>query len=281
MIRQNVQAFVVLCATVLVSTSTTSCPYQCKCLVVDNNTQVANCTDFPTKNMSITWNFLNISLDMRHRASPVFMSEKNSFENFTQVTRLHITGAGSIPFLNTSSFDKLLQLNELSLIKNGIRKINPEIFAKHWNLRYLSLRNNPEIVIAASFIMSKSIIELDLSECSLNTLRSEYFEGLPRLEILKAERNNITFLGPKFVPPSIKVLGLANNRIENVYGIYDDFEVYRHFGKIDLTENPVNCTCKLWEIGEKLSHDKVVFEQTITCKNTGKSLNFMMWCIGK
>lgn len=280
MIQRDMQAFMVLFAMVIASAFTMPCPHPCKCFTVDNQTQVANCTDFPVNNMTITWDVLNISL-ARHHASPVFVMEKKSLENFTQLTHLLITGAGSIPFVNISSFDKLLRLNTLSLIKNGIKKINPNTFAKHWNLQYLSLRNNPELFVASSFIMSKSIIELDLSECSLNTLKTEYFEGLPRLEILRVKGNNLTILGSKFVPSSLKVLDLTNNRIENAYGVYDDFETYKHLTKIDLTGNPINCTCKLWEFGIKLSNEGVAFKHSITCKNTGKSLDYMQWCVGK
>lgn len=263
------QVLMILCALLIASASATSspCPHPCKCSTTDNGIQVANCTDLPDQ-VTTAWpqKILRIHFD-GHHASPIMLKNK-AFKHFPQLTYLDITG-GTIQYVGNLAFDGLPELVELNLVGTGIRKLHQNTFVSNRKLAFLSLRNNPRLFIAPSFLVSESITELDLSECALNTLKSVYFKSLPNLKYLFVMKNELKFLGSQFGPSTLKYVNLADNRIEN---IYEDLDVYKRLRTIDLTGNPINCTCELSEIDTKLTAKGVAFGNTIICKNTGKPL---------
>jgi len=170
------------------------------------------------------------------------------------------------------AFDGLPELVELNLVGTGIRKLHRNTFTNNRKLAFLSLSKNPRLFVGPSFLVSESITELDLSECGLTTLKSVYFKSLPNLKYLFATKNQIKSLGSQFGPSGVKFVNLAHNQIEY---INEDLEAYKRLRTIDLTGNPVNCTCELSEIDKKLSSRGVAFGNSITCNNTGKPLGDM------
>ncbi|VVC45466.1 Leucine-rich repeat domain, L domain-like [Cinara cedri] len=271
MIQQRVmQALVILGALFVASASAAAivpCPRPCKCFTTENGIQAANCTDLPDQ-MTTAWpqKILRIRFD-GHRASPIMLKNKG-FNHFPQLTFLDVAG-GTVQYVGNSAFDGLPDLLELNLVGTGIRKLHRDTFATNRKLAFLSLKNNPRLAVAPSFLASESITELDLSECALGALKSVYFKSLPNLKYLFAMKNELKSLGSQFGPPGLKYVNLAYNHIEN---IYDDLDAYKRLRTIDLTGNPVNCTCELSETDKKLSGKGVAFGNTIVCKNTGKPL---------
>lgn len=259
----------ILCALLIASALATSslCPRPCKCFTTNNGIQAANCTDLPDQ-MTTAWpqKILRIHFD-GHHASPIMLKNK-AFKHFPRLTYLDITG-GSIQYVGNLAFDGLPELVELNLVGTGIRKLHQNTFASNRKLAFLSLRNNPRLFVAPSFLVSESITELDLSECALSTLKSVYFKSLPNLKYLFVMKNELKFLGSQFGPSALKYVNLADNHIEN---IYEDLDVYKRLRTIDLTGNPINCTCELSEIDTKLTARGVAFGNTVKCKNTGKPL---------
>lgn len=261
----------ILCALFIASASSTPCPRPCKCFITNNGLQVANCTDLPDQTTT-TWPLKKLQINLEsHHESPVMLKNK-AFKHFPRLTYLDITG-GTIQYVGNSAFDGLPELIELNLVGTGIRKLHRNTFANNRKLAFLSLKRNPRLFIAPSFLVSESITELDLSECSLTTLKSVYFKSLPNLKYLFAIKNELKSLGSQFGPSSLKYVNLAHNQIEN---INDDLETYKRLRTIDLTGNPVNCTCELSEIDKKLIARGVAFGNTITCKNTRKPLGDMV-----
>lgn len=273
MIQQRVmQALVlVLCALYAASASATPCPRPCKCFAAENGILSANCTDLPDQTTA-AWpqKILRVHFDSP-RTSPIMLKNK-AFKHFPQLTLLDITG-GTVQYVGNSAFDGLPDLIELNLVGTAIRKLHRNTFATNRKLAFLSLKNNPRLFIAPSFIVSESITELDLSECALGTLKSVYFKSLPNLKYLFAMKNELKSLGSQFGPPGLKYVNLADNYIENVY---EDLDAYKRLRTIDLTRNPINCTCELLDIDKKLTARGVAFGNTITCKQTGKSLGDMV-----
>jgi len=204
------------------------------------------------------------------RASTVMLKNK-AFKHFPRLTYLDITG-GTIHYVGNLAFDGLPELVELNLVGTGIRKLHRNTFTNNRKLAFLSLSKNPTLFVGPSFLVSESITELDLSECGLTTLKSVYFKSLPNLKYLFATKNQLKVLGSQFGPSGVKFVNLAYNQIEY---IYEDLEAYKRLRTIDLTGNPVNCTCELSEIDKKLSSRGVAFGNSITCNNTGKPLNDM------
>lgn len=277
-IAQVMQALIILCAALFIaSASATPCPNACKCFTNDNGIQAANCTDLPDQ-MTTAWpqKILRIHFGNDH-ASPIMLKNK-AFKHFPRLTYLDITDV-TIQYVGISAFDGLPELLELNLVGTGIRKLPRDAFAGNRKLAFLSLKKNPRLFVGPSFLVSDSVTELDLSECALTSLKSVFFKSLTNLKYLFAMKNDLKVLGSQFGPPGLKYVSLAYNHIES---IHEDLETYKRLRTIDLTGNPVNCTCELSEIDRKLTARGVAFGNTITCKNTGKPLGDMIEvCVDK
>jgi len=200
------------------------------------------------------------------------MLKNKAFKHFPRLTYLDII-EGTIHYVGNLAFDGLPELVELNLVGTGIRKLHQNTFSNNRKLAFLSLSKNPRLFVGPSFLVSESITELDLSECGLTTLKSVYFKSLPNLKYLFATKNDLKVLGSQFGPSGVKFVNLAYNKIEY---IYENLEAYKRLRTIDLTGNPVNCTCELSEIDKKLSSRGVAFGNSITCNNTGKPLSDML-----
>lgn len=266
------KAFMILCALFYASASAISpCPHPCKCFTADNGIRVANCTDLPDQ-ITTTWpqKILRIHFES-YRATSIMLKNK-AFKYFPRLTYLDITG-GTVQYVGNLAFYGLPELVELNLVGTGIRKLHQNTFTLNRKLAFLSLRKNPRIFVGPSFLVSESITELDLSECALTSLKSVYFKSLPNLKYLFAEKNELKIVGAQFGPPSLKYVNLGHNQIEY---IQDDLEAYKRLRTIDLTGNPLNCTCELSDIDKKLTAKGVALGNSITCKNTGKPLGDML-----
>lgn len=279
MISQIMRAFTVLqCALFIASASATSttaatvpCPRPCECFTTDHGIQAANCTDLPDQ-MTTAWpqKVLRIRFEPGRNREPIMLKNK-AFKHFPGLTYLEITN-GPVRYVGNSAFDGLPELVELNLVGTGIRKLHRNTFANNRKLAFVSLKKNPGLLVSPSFIVSESVTELDLSACGLTALRSGYFKGLPNLKYLLATDNELKSLGPQFGPPGIKYVNLARNRIENVY---ENLETYKRLRTVDLTGNPVNCSCELSDVDRVLAARGVAFGNTIVCGNTGKPLGDM------
>ncbi|KAF0773099.1 protein windpipe-like [Aphis craccivora] len=271
MIPQAMQALMVLCALFIASASATPCPHPCKCFTTENGIQVANCTNLPDQ-MTTAWPQKILRIHFETDRGTTVMLKNKVFKHFPRLTYLDITG-GTIHYVGNLAFDGLPELVELNLVGTGIRKLHRNTFTSNRKLAFLSLSKNPRLFVGPSFLASESITELDLSECGLTTLKSVYFKSLPNLKYLFATKNDLKVLGTQFGPPGVKFVNLAHNKIEY---IYEDLETYKRLRTIDLTGNPVNCTCELSEIDKKLSSRGVAFGNSIMCNNTGKPLGDML-----
>ncbi|XP_025208090.1 protein windpipe-like [Melanaphis sacchari] len=271
MTPQVMQTIITLCALLIASTFATPCPHPCKCFTTENGIQVANCTDLPDQ-ITTTWpqKILRIHFDT-DRESTVMLKNK-AFKHFPRLTYLDITG-GTIHYVGNLAFDGLPELVELNLVGTGIRKLHRNTFTSNQKLAFLSLSKNPRLFVGPSFLVSESITELDLSECALTTLKSIYFKSLPNLKYLFATKNDLKVLSSQFGPSGVKYVNLAHNKIEY---INENLEAYKRLRTIDLTGNPINCTCELSEVDKKLSSRGVAFGNSITCNNTGKPLSDML-----
>ncbi|XP_025411631.1 uncharacterized protein LOC112684358 [Sipha flava] len=263
----------VLCALFVASASAAPCPRPCKCFADVNGIQAANCTELPVR-AATAWpqKILRLQLagDRAAVAAPMVLRDK-AFGHFPRLTYLDVSGR-AVQHVAALAFDGLPELVELNLARTGVKKLDRRAFAGNRKLAFLSLRGNPGLTVSPSFLVSDSITELDVSACGLTALKSVYFSGLPNLKYLFAANNRLKALGSQFAPPGIKYVDLANNRIGHVD---DDLEAYKRLRTVDLTGNPINCTCELSDVDRKLTARGVAFGNTVTCANTGLPLDDM------
>lgn len=264
------QVLTILCALfAATSASAALCPRPCKCFDDSKGMPAANCTDLPARTAT-AWPQKTLRIRFAATAAPVVL-RNNAFSEFPRLTYLDVTGR-AVQHAAASAFAGLPELVELNLAGTGLRKLDRRTFAGNRKLAFLSLRNNPGLMVSTSFLASDSVTELDVSACGLSALKSVYFAGLPNLKYLFAAGNRLKELGSQFAPPGIKYVNVADNRIGTVR---DDLETYKRLRTVDLTGNPVHCTCELSELDRRLAARGVAFGNTVTCANTGVPLGDM------
>ncbi|XP_050424362.1 uncharacterized protein LOC126835668 [Adelges cooleyi] len=274
MVSSIMQVLMFLCVLTGMSVASTSCPNRCKCFTTVHGISAVNCTDIPTavESSGNEWPQKVLRIHFKAgRTSPIMLKDR-IFKPFPRLTFLDITGH-KIGYVGSLAFDGLPELVELNLINTNIRKLDRNTFAGNSKLAFLSLKKNHGVIIGPSFLISNSITELDISECGLKTLKSVYFNGLPNLKYLFASKNELRSLGFQFGPSSLKYVNLAHNHITDVE---EDLESYKRLRTIDLTGNPINCTCELVDKDRILAAKGVALGNTINCVNTGRSLNDMI-----
>ena len=135
---------------------------------------------------------------------------------------------------------------------NGLEKIPYDYFSKATKLEYMTLSENMIIEIPDLCMVANSIVYVDLSKNRVARLKSLLMCEFPNLTKLCLNDNRIKELGLTckirlIYWPMIQFLGVCNNLLQNVPGMY-----------CEQTETPVNAsgTVYIQAGGNKLFCDK-------------------------
>lgn len=148
------------------------------------------------------------------------ISPTNSFAKLTSLVSLSLDQNG-ITAIN-DSFKALIQLAELNLAHNKIRKLFTDIFPA--SLRHLELRNNLiEAIPSTAFPRGSSLQYLNIAANNLQNVSNTPFLNLVHLEVLNISMNNIKHIeGTSFSGSTrLKILELNFNRIFSVDKLVD------------------------------------------------------------
>lgn len=245
------------------------CPSPCECYTTAQGLLAANCTDLPADDGRVAaWPQKILRVRFADRGAAAAMLKNHAFHRFPELTCLDVAG-GPVRYVGNAAFAGLPELVELNLVSAGLRRLHRDTFAGNRKLAFLSLRDNPRLSVGPSFLASESVAELDVSACSLTALKSVYFDAMPGLKYLLAADNLLTTVGPQFAPAALKYADLSRNRIQTVTA---DLAAYKRLRTVDMTGNPVNCTCELAELDRQLTARGVAFGNTVTCRDTGAPL---------
>ncbi len=201
------------------------------------------------KNNKIDPSYLNILVNLVH----LDLSDNNLsfsdimndiFGNLTNLTYLNLNSNREFK-VNSSFFKQLKNLKELCLQKTSVKlnnnlfqhlsnleildmteseinihDLNESIFFGLSNLKKLTLKNNRKYEIngheklnANTFKYLINLIHLDLSECAINIIDLNAFNGIYKLEILKLNQSNIEEMSEEHLKPlaNLKQLDLYDN----------------------------------------------------------------------
>lgn len=264
-------AFLLL-TTMSAHSSVLSCPEECECYH-DINLYTANCSSFPTSNENELAKIEVFNL------SPMLLVpltlKEGQFVGFRKLKYLSLSNC-SIYYIHKKAFYGLKHLIEIDLSFNDIQTLDPLVFQHNNDLTSLILRGNPiKLTANTPFLVSNTIQRLDLGLCSIKNIPRGVFFGVKKIMYMSLDGNRLQTLKYNSLPRGLKYLNIANNMIINVPTELLTSLINLH--RLDLSGNPINCTCPLMDLQDWFSGRGVTFDNEVICasppKYAGRSWN--------
>lgn len=199
-----------------------SCPSFCECKWKDGKESVicvnANLTSIPTKLDATGVLVLHLAGNLLFKLSnDVFFSS-----GFSNLQKLYLVRC-NIKYIEPRAFYMLKNLVDLDLSENAFSIVPSLAFLPVPDLRELKLNGNYILKIGGyAFVNVRRLVQLEISHCRIGYVDENAFSGLEN---------------------TLRVLKLNKNRLYNVQP--RAFTSFKALQTLDLSENPLNCTCEL------------------------------------
>ncbi|KAK4871473.1 hypothetical protein RN001_015597 [Aquatica leii] len=139
--------------------------------------------------------------------------------------------------LKRESFASLNYLIDADFSKNKIKRVDPYTFNDLPGFITLELQGNPLDPVGGIFLSSRSLMYLDISNCGLTHLNSQFFLNISALTTLDLSENPLNEITDLVFKPLISLEILKMNRC-NLTTIYNNaFESQTHLKTLELQEN--------------------------------------------
>ncbi|XP_059154344.1 toll-like receptor 4 [Physella acuta] len=143
----------------------------------------------------------------------------------------------------------------IKLSKNFCKHINPQFFPKNNSVKFLDLSDNSlgsdfaVDINGTIFSTLTNAIELDISRNLIYKLSRQFFRGLKHLVSLRLSENKLQTLNSSFAHMKhLRLLDLSKNSIVWIdKRVRDELDEIGEKLSIDLTSNPLSCTCSSLE----------------------------------
>ncbi|XP_059154341.1 toll-like receptor 4 [Physella acuta] len=143
----------------------------------------------------------------------------------------------------------------VKLSKNFCKHIKPQFFPKNNSVRFLDLSDNSlgsdfaADVNGTLFSTLTNAVELDISRNLIYKLSRQFFRGLKHLVSLRLSENKLQTLNSSFAHMKhLRLLDLSKNSIVWIdKRVRDELDGIGEKLSIDLTSNPLSCTCSSLE----------------------------------
>ncbi|KAK7573465.1 hypothetical protein V9T40_010656 [Parthenolecanium corni] len=237
------------------------CPADCECSADRSGLQKATCTDARWKEMA----YPNIHVLAMKRSSDEDMEcsiPEDISLLFPQLNFISLKNC-SLTYVPANSFRHLKWLQEVDLSRNSIRKLSHSLFAANTKLRYVNVEGNPLDLSSHPLFASATIWEVNLAACDLDRLPASTFQGLPNLRYLSLADNRLRTIAQNSLPSGLKRLDLSGNEILNVP--LSELSRLKGLKEIDLSHNPLNCTCQLMRFYLGFGGKGAVLRKQIRC----------------
>ncbi|KAG5880198.1 hypothetical protein JTB14_006631 [Gonioctena quinquepunctata] len=217
------------------------CPDDCHCHYFRVN-WVTDCSD---SNLThIPYNELSPNvyiLDLNDN----LISEVEPFPADFKVRRLQLSH-NLMSQLRKESFAGLHYLIDADFSYNRIRKVETDAFDDSAGLIHLELQGNPLLEVEGPFISIKSLLYLDISNCSLSKLNDGFFANLTHLSILDLSDNHLFELENNLFKPLAGLENLKMNRCKLTHISNTALSSLGLLKNLDLSENNFHMTS--WDI---------------------------------
>lgn len=231
------------------------CPEYCAC---SDNERSADCNIYALSNVKRP-----VDLDeVKFVSSQPLVLTSTIFKHFRSVKVLNLSYM-KIRTVPTDSFHGMKYLTEIDLSYNRIKRVNGSSYKNLKSLKTLRLRGNPLQLTLSDVIVSKSLEELDLGQCSLTDLKPGVFKQVPSLTDLSLDGNLLTTLENSLFPKGLRFLNLARNKISIVPTKV--LVSLHNLAEVDVSENPINCTCSLLLMDDLFAGEGKLLLHNATC----------------
>ncbi|CAL1539899.1 unnamed protein product [Lymnaea stagnalis] len=176
-------------------------------------------------------------------------------------------------------------ITKIDLSENYCKHINRTFFQSKNSLIYLNMHNN---ALGADFaedndgaILAElaNLKYLDISYNLIYKLPSEFFKGLTALETLKLSKNELQTLNTTFSQMTrLRYLDLSRNSIVWISEkVRNDLDQIGEQLSVDLTLNPLPCTCAAIEILNWMANTKVQLQKKdfLQCRFENGEIEFI------
>lgn len=216
------------------------CPDDCDCHYFRVNwvtdCSESNLTAVPTYEEGLASNVY--TLDMSG-------NQLESLETFPEDIRLRSLKLADnlLTKVTHADFAGLKFLLELDLSGNSITYVEPDSFRDSHGLITLELQMNPLESVDGPFLISESLLNLDLSNCSLHKISPLFFTDIRSLNSLDLSGNPLTVIGARVFEPLTSLQYLKLNRCNlsfidsEAFSQLEDLKVlelaYNRFSSVD------------------------------------------------
>ncbi|CAH8584995.1 unnamed protein product [Schistosoma curassoni] len=209
--------------------------------------------------------------DIPAKIAKLIISGMNSTGQHNGIlTRDNLTGLETLTYLQISNFDlkeieshtfsAMEHLRILDLSKNRIITIRSEAFAGP-SLKLLSLTDNKGIIFDRTSFHGAHVFHLAARNCDLTSLDYETI-AKAKPKQLSLSDNILTWLDPQFAE---LVIDPPNSKIHHLSTV----PPRPNLGYLDLSNNPLNCDCRLMWLSRLVESQSYDAYQYVT----GKDLN--------
>ncbi|XP_065215379.1 phospholipase A2 inhibitor beta-like isoform X2 [Planococcus citri] len=234
-----------------------SCPNNCVCSSLQNSLSEAKCDQFPLLEQ------LDDYLQILKIESAEICPISKDLQRFTRLTSLSVSNCAVD--VNVNSFQNLAQLQNVTFYNTSIVNLDPSLFEYNRNLKVLNLSSNP-LKIWRNVLVSNSIEDIDLSYCDLKVIPKNAFSQILNLKRLILKGNELKSMN-NVLPLSTTFLDLSDNDLEAVS--IKALRPLADLEQIDISGNPLICSCKLKLIEKYLSLKNVSFVKPVECIDKG------------
>jgi len=140
-----------------------------------------------------------------------------------------------INVVDLKAFCDIRKLRYIDLSYNNLQFINASMFSDNPVLQSVSFKRNPLVYVpdTSPILASHSVTSLDLSICSLNSLKSHSLSQLP----------------------SLQVLDLIYSKFQELH--QDILNMLTELAFINLRNNPWKCDCDIVEVLNRLFERRI------------------------
>jgi hypothetical protein len=251
------------------------CPTDCTCSPVDSyvNTLQVTCSMLALSDLPAMLNPSTVhTLDLSN--NKLSLLKNASFSSYSSLSIL-ILSSSKVDKIEINAFAGLQMMIEIDLSYNKLQSLDKEIFSSNPVLEYVSLQGNPIAFISSDspILISTSISTLDLKSCSLTSVNSVTFSGLPSLYALDLSYNLLRTISVTTFEklPKLSTLKLDNNRWTCDCDISEVMQWLAVTLPQEPTPKPVRCSegqssTKLWSAagGSKLCNESTTTEAPVS-----------------
>lgn len=189
------------------------CPDECDCHYFRINwvtdCSESNLTTIPYDELSLSVYILDLNGNNITSIQP--------FPNAIKMRRLQIAN-NRLTRVDKDSFRGLDYLIDVDLSGNNISYVDPEAFLDSHGLLNVELQDNPLNVVEGPFLLSSTLQYLDISNCNLSSINSQFFDNITSLSTLDLTKNPLQSLegGIFDVLTSLETLKMNDCKLANI-----------------------------------------------------------------